>query len=294
MRCTGALCSNDAKSCYDRIVHSVASLCLQRVGVPIEPIKSMFYTIQQLSHQIRTVFGDSETSYQAFDGITPVHGVGQGNGAGPQIWALVSTPVLNMLRSLDHGAKFQAPISGKQMTLVGFSFVDDTDLVTSDGDLSVDMTVERMQGAIDAWEGGIRATGGAIVPGKSHWYLVAFKWKNGEPIYKRCDEMEGQVSVQDSEGSRQTLSRLEPDSAERTLGVRIAPDGSMQTQFEYMVTTARSWTDKLRSGHLPRNLSWQAWHTTIQKTLEYPLAVTTLSKEQCKKIDSIMLNQVLP
>ena len=24
----GALCSNDAKSCYDRIVHSVASLCL--------------------------------------------------------------------------------------------------------------------------------------------------------------------------------------------------------------------------------------------------------------------------
>jgi hypothetical protein len=29
--------------------------------------------------------------------------------------------------------------------------------------------------ALDLWEGGIRATGGAIVPEKSHWYLIDFK-----------------------------------------------------------------------------------------------------------------------
>jgi hypothetical protein len=34
----GALNSNDAKACYDRIVHSVASLCLQRNGVPKHPV----------------------------------------------------------------------------------------------------------------------------------------------------------------------------------------------------------------------------------------------------------------
>jgi hypothetical protein len=28
-----ALCSNDAKQCYDRIVHAIANICLQRVGV---------------------------------------------------------------------------------------------------------------------------------------------------------------------------------------------------------------------------------------------------------------------
>ena len=44
-RSSGALCSNDAKSCYDRIIHNFASLCLQRLGSPIEPIRSMLTTI---------------------------------------------------------------------------------------------------------------------------------------------------------------------------------------------------------------------------------------------------------
>jgi hypothetical protein len=54
-----AMCSNDAKSCYDCIVHSVARLAVQRVGAPVEPIVCMFTTIQNLQHRIRTVYGDS-------------------------------------------------------------------------------------------------------------------------------------------------------------------------------------------------------------------------------------------
>jgi hypothetical protein len=56
----GALCSNDAKACYDRIAHNCASLCLQRVGTPCKPIISMFQTIQQLEHHVCTVFGESK------------------------------------------------------------------------------------------------------------------------------------------------------------------------------------------------------------------------------------------
>ena len=57
---TWCIVFNDAKSCYDRIVHSVASLAMQRVGAPVEPIICMFTSIQHLQHRIRTVFGDSE------------------------------------------------------------------------------------------------------------------------------------------------------------------------------------------------------------------------------------------
>ena len=33
------LCSNDAKSCYDRIVHSIAILAMRRMGMPIQPVQ---------------------------------------------------------------------------------------------------------------------------------------------------------------------------------------------------------------------------------------------------------------
>ena len=41
-RTNGYLCSNDAKACYDRILHSVASLAMQRIGMPIAPIQCLF------------------------------------------------------------------------------------------------------------------------------------------------------------------------------------------------------------------------------------------------------------
>ena len=51
-RQAGALCSNDAKSCYDQVVHSVAALSMRRLGVPKNGIKPMFLSLQQAAHRI--------------------------------------------------------------------------------------------------------------------------------------------------------------------------------------------------------------------------------------------------
>jgi hypothetical protein len=73
----GALCSNDAKACYDRIVHNCASLCLQRIGTREQPIVSMFQTIQKLEHHVRTIHGESKIKFvQA--GSVLIQGVHQG------------------------------------------------------------------------------------------------------------------------------------------------------------------------------------------------------------------------
>jgi hypothetical protein len=293
LRQCGALCSNDAKSCYDRIVHNVASLLMQRVSTPTQPIISMFQTIQELSHHTRTVVGESQTGYKSNSTI-PIQGVGQGNGAGPQIWAVVSTRFLNMLRNKGLGAKFRSAISGDSRTLVGYAFVDDTDLVTSEPQGSKDEIITKMQDSLDTWEGGLRATGGAIVPEKSHWYLIEFGWNKGMPFYKSVSDAPATLKVKDHLGIIRELQQLEPGQAERTLGVRLAPDGNMDAQFEYMKTTASNWSKKLRTGHLPRHLTWKAWRTTILKTLEYPLPVTTLSRPQCNKLTSILASAALP
>jgi hypothetical protein len=67
---------------------------------------------------------------------------------------------------------------------VGYSFVDDTDIIQSGqpGEPFQVLTM-RMQAAMDTWEGGLRDTGGALEPEKSFWYLIRFYWKNGKWAY---------------------------------------------------------------------------------------------------------------
>jgi hypothetical protein len=62
-RIPAPLCSNDAKQCYDRIVHSVANICLQRVGVNDKICRVMLGTLHQMQHYVKTAYGTSSTSY---------------------------------------------------------------------------------------------------------------------------------------------------------------------------------------------------------------------------------------
>ena len=82
-RVPGVLCSNDAKSCYDRVAHSIASLAYRRLGVPDPPVACMLKTIQTMKHHVRTNFGDSKFCMSADGSLIPFQGVLQGNGASP-------------------------------------------------------------------------------------------------------------------------------------------------------------------------------------------------------------------
>lgn len=105
----------------------------------------------------------------------------QGNGAGPAILAVVSSPVLDILLSEGFGTFFQTSITGEDVLFVGGSFVDDTDLVQTAKTKhdTITLVVELMQAADNTWEGGIWATGGAIATDKSYWYPIAFIWQAG-------------------------------------------------------------------------------------------------------------------
>lgn len=128
MKIIAALCSNNLVSCYDRIIHMLTGLILRSKGVPEPPIICMLSSIKNLEHSIRTVFGDSALTYGGDAWLVPLpnmvtgnlnegplQGVGQGNGAGPMMWAVISTPVLEIMRDAGFGSFFKASISGEQI-----------------------------------------------------------------------------------------------------------------------------------------------------------------------------------
>jgi len=123
------VCSNDAKSCYNRIVHHIMAQSMYRCGVPKPALVCMFTTLQNLQYHVRMLYGDSTLWAGTEIWAVPVARISQGNRAGPQIWAVVSTPILDLLQQEGYGATFQASVSGNLIQFVGYSFVNDTDLI---------------------------------------------------------------------------------------------------------------------------------------------------------------------
>ena len=130
------------------------------------------------------------------------------------------------MRSEGKVACFKPAISGKDIKLVGYAFVDNVNLCVTSYPSEDQTAVEKLQDALNTWEGGLRATGGAIVPEKSHWYLIDFEWTQGRWRYASQKDKPADLYVRDAWGNQQKLQCLKPSEAKRTLGVRLAPDGN--------------------------------------------------------------------
>ena len=104
-----------------------------------------------------------------------MQGVYQCNGAGPIIWAVVSSLILQILKEDGFGTFFQTALSQQLIRIVGYAFVDDTDLIqtSKDGKQFAEVNGE-MQQAMDLWEGLIKNPGGALATDKCGWWGIDF------------------------------------------------------------------------------------------------------------------------
>ena len=118
-----------------------------------------------------------------------------------------------------------------------FYFIDDTDQIHTSrypGETAIPIA-EQMQLAVDEWEGGIRASGGALDPDKSHWYLIDFLWKDGKWRLARKNDTLTELRIRDSiTGHKVVIDRLEVNEARTALGVNQCPSDSMLSQVERM------------------------------------------------------------
>jgi hypothetical protein len=285
-----ALCSNDAKSCYDRIVLWIAALCLLRVGVARSATDEMMLTLQKALHFINTAFGDSDLHY----GLTspPLQGAGQGNGAGPAIWALISAVLLSIMRQQGFGLNIVTVFSALSVVLAGYAFVDDTDIIHAAPGVYTkgEELVPQMQCVLDTWEGLLRATGGALRDDKSYWYLLDYIFRGGVWKYRSIEDMPGDIDVNvvDRRGAplpaREVLGRLEPSEARQTLGVYIAMDGNWRKQIEELKEKAVEFAEQLRTGRIAPADAWYAFTVSYSKSLGYPTPVTCISNDEWDEI----------
>jgi hypothetical protein len=160
-----------------------------------------------------------------------------------------------------------------------------------DSNISTEEIMDKMQDCINQWEGGLKATGGAIVPQKSFVYPIAFEFNDaGDWQYKKVEDIDYDFTVPDHNDNIQNLAQLEVSTSKCTLGVFLAPDGNNNEAIKQMRKKSEEWSTYIKTGHLNKQDAWLATESTIMKTLLYPLAALTLTEKECNHIIAPVLD----
>ena len=289
-----ALTSSDLGGCYDRIIHTAVTLALRRIGVPKSRIESMFGVIQQMTHRIRTAYGDSDITYGGdnigdWDNFS--QGILQGNTTWPDVWSALSSVVFEVLHKRGFGCKMITSISRQLFTLVGFAYVDDCDLMQTGSDPLLVLT--SMQKLINSWGDLMEVTGGALRTDKSWYYLIEYVWKHGKWTASDPD-IPIDLMATDMSGQRIALSHLRCNEAAEMLGVWMAPNGDRTKLISELRAKAVEWGGKITRGNTSRNEAWTALNSNISASLKYPLPACTLTKKECKSIMWPAIKAALP
>jgi hypothetical protein len=279
----------DALSCYDRIILAFAALGLRRQGATIETTRAMFLPLLNMQHFIRTTFGDSKIFYQQSNQM--YHGIGQGNGAGPAIWATTSSPLLDEQRHNNCGLKLELSDS-TICHIPSFTFVDDNDMNQNVSDES-NITKESQQ-ALDIWDRSLKATGGACAPEKCSWTSMIHKWVNNKWMIQSIKQTPANLILKDDKGVSCILKRVPIEVSTQALGIMFNPLGRMQSHFIYLRDKCKEWAEKIMSSKIPRSAVFTAMNCTILRTVDYGLLSTTFTRKQCNTLTNIILCATLP
>ena len=275
----------------------VAYICLLHLGLPKAPLQAMIQAIQEMTHYVRTAFGNSDVSYGSVPNESPMMGLLQGNGAAGTGWAAISTVLVEVMKSHGYGFKDWNAISQEAIDLVSFQFVDDTTLVHSlqSNRATGAQVMAQLQSILSTWEGTLRATGGALALEKSYWYLVDWEWKNKQWQYKSKADIPGSLHLNHgTTGEPQVIERLDPHEAREVLGVMVRPDGSEKDEMDLLMKKTEKWCDAICTGRVKKEDAWYCLNHTIMKTIEYPLMATTFSEDDLSSIMSPALQGGLP
>jgi len=98
----------------------------------------------------------------------------------------------------------------------------------------------------------------------------------------------------DAAGKLHTIPCLDVTEAQRTLGVRLTPDGNSMAELNYLRATSLEWKQKMEHAHLTHmDALFSLWSSILRK-LAYPLAVTTFMEQQCAEVMKPILGARLP
>ena len=308
-----AILFNDAIGCYDRIVPTLCEIAMRARGCPKGIAQCHTKTQKGMIHRIRIATGISEgiikfslTNLQIVVDKTilciqgKTGGIGQGGGAGPLAWIAVIDVMLEAYRKLNKGVEALDPLQLYSIFYWLISYVDDNTIVVSFGESESQTNIlKTIRSNLGSWRRILQLTGGDIDVEKSKWSTM--RWKHcktwGTAKLETIKEFPGKVGMIDNHNGIQTtkvLGRLEPDKAERVLGIRLPMDGNMKDELKFRCQQIKKLSIRIYNAPLTHWDAWMIYESRYRSMIRYPLPVTLFTEKECIIIQKPFIHALLP
>ena len=304
---------NDAIGCYDRIVPVLCEMSMIKKGCPTGIAKCHTLTQKHMKHKIRISTGISKGTIQfAKESNTKMDrshisliegktgGIGQGGGGGPMAWISVINIMIETYRKLRKGATITDILNIKDLMSWIVSYVDDNTLVQTFGEESdTGKMIKDMTINLGSWQRLLQLTGGDIDLEKSQWSLLSWSYDGywGLPKIQSNIQAKGELEMSSPIATykrSERLHRLEPNEADRVLGVRLPLDGTMDVEYRHRLQQMKDFARKLSTAPLSHYDAYIVYESRYRAMIRYPLEVTQFTPKQCHNLQRPVIDALLP
>jgi hypothetical protein len=287
----GASFDNDAKSCFDRIVMTLASLGSQQIGMTKRACELFLETLHQMKYHIKTGAGISDEYYTTSTDTT-IHGPGQGGRGSPSVWLIVSSILMNCMEEKSDGTLLRSPFTEHEKILQRITgFVDDVThwYSLTDKNGNIEDMIEDLTIAAQWWEQLLNSSGGKLELSKCFYYLIYWEYNDeGIPAMRHIRNDQYKVTIKDSETNETfTIDSKSCDLSHKTLGVMECPNGNYKDEYSRLMKKSQSFAQRISQNNISRREAHVLYRTTYIPSMRYSMSIGTFNLEQTKKIQGI-------
>jgi hypothetical protein len=232
-----------------------------------------------------------------------IQGLCQGNSAAPAGWSLISAVLINVYKSLGHGAYFKTPIMGKKYDTAGVLYVEVVDLFTMRSNLPIKELWEEVAASTKSWTELLTVPEGSGKGEKCFGYLLDYEWDDtGAWYYAPVPDIELNIVLPD--GSKEGIALLPHTSGRVTLGISTSPygddshhlhtPGKARDKWRSVSTRALVWLDQLKNGYLLPKYSWVSYRLQLWSSVRYGLGTLSAPLSQLGELTTNFAFRALP
>jgi hypothetical protein len=240
-----------------------------------------------MEYYVRTAYGISSKGYSNL--INWLLGIMQGAGHSGGLWTLTSSIMLDRMKTTAGAISHSPYPHGVNCQCYGEAFVDDTTLWALQSGLLFAVLIQMMRATAQKWEQLLYATGGALNLLKCFWYGIQWTFTDaGIPRMTKsnADDPDIQLTSGSDFQTSHTIMRIKVTKGMRTLGVRLAPNGNENEEYNHRMREATTMHYHLKRAPLNHEQVGIGFCAIWKMKLQYPIGATCFTHKQCNKLQA--------